>query len=82
MEEQVGAASFSDAKLVQYYVLYSIFMATNGVRNPVIDSDPRFMGVTNIPGWLITTGWLENDLDPCMNNGAWFGIICQNDRVK
>lgn len=71
-EEQVGAEGFADAKLVQYYALYSIYNATNMVPNPLTDSEPQLQG-RPAPGWLIATGWETNNLDPC---DGWFGITC------
>lgn len=70
-ESQIGVDSFTDAKLVQYYALYCIFFATNGVPNVITDADPRFEGIP-FPNWLITTGWEATDIDPC----DWYGIIC------
>ena len=78
VEEQAGAETFTDAKLVQYYSLYSIYMATNSVPNPITDADPRFVGLPTIPAWLISTGWTANDVDPC---DGWYGIDCENDQV-
>jgi hypothetical protein len=77
MQEQVGIDFVTDAKLVQYYALYSIFLATNGVPNPITDADPSFDGV-EVPGWTKKDGWEENDWDPCT---GWHGVVCVNDRV-
>ena len=78
VEEQVNAESFTDAKLVQYYSLYCIYMATNAVSNPITDADPRFAGLSSIPSWLISTGWTANNVDPC---DGWYGIDCENGQV-
>jgi hypothetical protein len=78
VEEQVGVEDFTDAKIVQYYVLYCIYIATNGVPNEITDTDPRFTDVTTFPEWLISTGWTETTVDPC--NG-WFGIDCEDSQV-
>mmetsp|Transcript_24863 Transcript_24863/g.59024 ORF Transcript_24863/g.59024 Transcript_24863/m.59024 type:complete len:540 (+) Transcript_24863:526-2145(+) len=72
VEAQVGAADFTDAKLTQYYSLYSIFCNTNAVPNPITDNDDRFVGIP-FPTWLVTTGWEETTLDPC---DGWYGIGC------
>jgi hypothetical protein len=71
-EAQVGAEEFTDAKLVQYYALYCIYSATNGVPNLITDSIAEFQG-SPFPGWISATGWRRNNLDPC--NG-WLGITC------
>lgn len=79
MAEVYGMESASDAKLVQFYVLYCIFYATSGVSNPVVASDYRFAALTEIPGWISQDGWSSTEtdisaLDPC--NGSWYGIEC------
>ena len=74
-EEQVGINSQTSAKIVQYYALYSIFMATNGVSNVITDSE----GILNVPGWIVAQGWESTSLDPC--SGAWFGVDCDGDLV-
>lgn len=73
-EAQVGVDEFTDAKLTQYYALYSIFFATNGVPNQITDADPRFEGIP-FPNWLVTTGWESTDVDPC----EWYGIVCDSE---
>ena len=76
-EEQVGVDTFTDAKLVQYYTLYCIYMATNGVANDITDTDPQFDQFgDDIPGWLVVNGWEENDVDPC---DGWFAITCDEE---
>jgi hypothetical protein len=78
-EDQIGIESMTDAKIVQYYALYCIYNATNGVPNAITDSDPRFDGIPMFPRWLISTGWEENNLDPC---SGWYGVDCEGtDRV-
>lgn len=77
-EEQIGAESMTDSKLVQYYTLYCIYTATNGVANNITNDDPRFDNIA-IPQWLFENGWNENDVDPC--TGSWYGIACSNDQV-
>jgi hypothetical protein len=77
VEEQVGAESMSDEKLVQYYSLYCIFVSTNGVPNAITALDSRFDGI-DIPAWDTTTGWTGIDLDPC---DEWFGVHCEDDEV-
>eukprot|EP00537_Pseudo-nitzschia_pungens_P010024 CAMPEP_0172390282 /NCGR_PEP_ID=MMETSP1061-20121228/6944_1 /TAXON_ID=37318 /ORGANISM="Pseudo-nitzschia pungens, Strain cf. pungens" /LENGTH=765 /DNA_ID=CAMNT_0013120597 /DNA_START=45 /DNA_END=2342 /DNA_ORIENTATION=- len=76
VEAQVGVDSFTDAKLTQYYALYCIYFATNGVPNRITDADPRFVGIP-FPNWLITTGWEETSLDPC--GGGWYGVVCDDE---
>merc|ERR1719491_1723565 len=63
VELQVGVDDFSDAKLTQYYALYCIYFATNGVSNQITDADPRFVGIP-FPNWLVITGWDQIDVDP------------------
>jgi uncharacterized surface protein with fasciclin (FAS1) repeats len=74
-EEQVGISTQSSAKIIQYYALYSIFMATNGVSNVITASE----GILNVPGWIVPQGWESTSLDPC--SGAWFGVDCDGDLV-
>lgn len=75
-EEQVEVDTFTDAKLVQYYALYCIYTATNGVSNPITDSDPNFADSDEIPGWNVNVGWNQTDVDPC---DGWFGVACDLD---
>lgn len=77
-EQQVGVESMSDAKIVQYYALYCIYNATNKVPNIITDADSRFDNIPDFPEWIISTGWEENDLDPC---SGWNGITCENGQV-
>jgi hypothetical protein len=77
-EEQVGAVGFSDSKLVQYFALYCIYSATNGVPNAITEGDPRFEGIT-VPNWLFDANWDATNEDPC--GGNWYGVACSNDRV-
>jgi hypothetical protein len=72
VEAQDGVGTFTDAKCVQYYALYCIYYATNMVPNPITEGDPRFEGIP-FPGWLISTGWQETNLDPC---AGWYGVGC------
>ena len=74
-EEQQGINSQSTAKIIQYYALYSIFLATNGVSNIITDSE----GILDVPGWIVSSGWDSNTLDPC--SGTWFGVDCEGDLV-
>jgi len=73
VELQVGVDDFSDAKLTQYYALYCIYFATNGISNQITDADPRFVGIP-FPNWLVITGWDQIDVDPC----DWYGIVCDS----
>ena len=68
----------TDAKLVQYYSLYCIYAATNGVPNNITNDDPRFNNIA-IPKWLFDNNWNEINVDPCA--GSWYGIACSNDQV-
>ena len=77
VEAQVGAQSMSDEKLVQYYSLYCVLESTYGKSNAVIETDPNYSGA-DIPGWKVSTGWFETNLDPC---DGWFGVDCENDQV-
>lgn len=72
--QQVGVDSFTDAKLIQYYALYSIFAATNAVPNRVTDADPRFVGIA-FPTWLILDNWDQTTVDPC---DGWHGVYCDD----
>jgi len=73
---QVGAESFSEVQIVQYYVLYCIYYATNMVPNEVTMKYPQF----ELPKWENEEGWNENDRDPC---DGWLGIECDSEgRVK
>jgi hypothetical protein len=81
MAEIFGIDTVSDAKLIQFYVMFCILEATNGVSNVVVDSDPRFNGMSPLPGWISTSGWIGSTnmtvsgSDPC--NG-WYGITCDS----
>ena len=80
VEEQTGAEDMSDAKLIQYYALYSIFEATNARSNDFLLQARTFGDdERDIPGWKITSGWTETNLDPC--EGEWYGISCVDDKV-
>jgi len=72
-EEQEGIAALPPSKIIQYYVLYTIYAATNGVSNVITDSE----GITNPPGWIVSQGWDQTNVDPCV----WFGITCEGDLV-
>jgi hypothetical protein len=72
VEAQEGVETFTDEKLIQYYVLYSIYNATNQVPNAITDMDPRFDGVP-FPRWTVETGWDQTNVDPC---DGWYGITC------
>ncbi|VEU37070.1 unnamed protein product [Pseudo-nitzschia multistriata] len=67
-----GAESLSEEELVQYYVLYSILFATNGVPNAVTEAIPNF----EIPTWINDEGWFGGDIPPC---DGWFGISCDEE---
>ena len=75
----MGVNSFTDRKIVQYYALYCIYCATNAVPNPITTADKRFANITVFPGWLVSTGWTDNNTDPC--SGTWFGVDCDGDNV-
>lgn len=65
LTEQVGVDDFSDAKLAQYYALYCIYHATNGVANEITDADENFENIT-MPEWTFATNWMDaTDVDPC-----------------
>jgi hypothetical protein len=80
--EQEGFNDFSVRKLVQYWILYCIYFATNGAPNDLVSANDNVFvrqagGV--IAKWKNTDGWEENNRDPC---DGWYGIICdENDRV-
>lgn len=65
LSKQIGVDNFTDAKIAQYYALYCIFYATNGISNFITDNDARFQNITT-PEWLRTTNWRnETNIDPC-----------------
>jgi len=72
-EAQVGVDGFDDAKLTQYYALYCILFATNGVSNVITNADERFDNIA-FPSWLIIDGWEETTTDPC----DFYGIKCDS----
>ena len=74
-EEQEGIDAQTPTKIIQYYALHAIFMATSGVSNIITDAE----GILNVPGWIVTAGWDSTTIDPC--SGGWFGIDCENDIV-
>ena len=74
----------SDAQLFQFYVLYCIYEATNGIANNVLFTDPLVAVVGHIPGWINTGGWASIALDVDVLNPChgWHGIACDaNHRV-
>ena len=73
-EEQEGIATLPPYKIIQYYALYSIHAATFGVGNVITESE----GILTPPGWIVSQGWDQNNIDPC---NPWFGIECVNDLV-
>jgi len=75
VEAQEGVDTFTDAKLTQYYALYCIYFATNGVPNDITNADPRFEGIP-FPNWLVVNGWEETTVDPC---DGWYGIVCDSE---
>jgi hypothetical protein len=80
MAEIIDIETTTNAKLTQFYVLFCILEATNGVTNLIIDSDPRFIGLDPLPGWISTKGWLGSPKtvagsDPC---AGWHGITCDS----
>jgi hypothetical protein len=86
VEAQVGAENMTDVKLMQYYSLYCIFESTNAKSNDFIVQSRAFGDGINsiqdnnvIPGWKITSGWMENDVDPCI--GEWYGVSCANEQI-
>mmetsp|Transcript_25248 Transcript_25248/g.55354 ORF Transcript_25248/g.55354 Transcript_25248/m.55354 type:complete len:477 (-) Transcript_25248:114-1544(-) len=65
LSEQTDVDAFSNSKLAQYYALYCVYHATNGVGNEIIDADARFDNIA-IPEWLIKSNWMNTtDVDPC-----------------
>jgi hypothetical protein len=75
----------SDAQLVQLYVLYCIFEATNGKPNVMTSADLRFadLNETTFPKWYNTLGWNSPyPRKPCGNVSAaiapWYGITCND----
>jgi len=65
LSQQVGVDGFTDAQIAQYYTLYCVFYATNGVSNPITNNDARFQNIT-MPEWLRTTNWKhKTNIGPC-----------------
>jgi len=64
LSQQIGVDGFTDAKIAQYYALYSIYYATNAVPNHITDNDIRFENIV-MPQWLQASGWTSNNSDPC-----------------
>jgi hypothetical protein len=77
IEALAGVDDMNDVKILQYYSLYCIFEATNAKTNKFIEASEEF-AQSGIPGWKITQGWAEANVDPC--NG-WFGVDCVDDKV-
>ena len=75
IEAQVGVEEFTDAKLSQYYALYCIFFATNGVPNAITEADIRFESIS-FPNWKRADNWDVTNVDPC---DGWLGVICDNE---
>lgn len=74
-EEQEGIETQPASKIIQYYALYAIFAATNGVSNVITDSE----GIPDPPGWIVSSGWDQTNVDPC---AGWFGVSCEGDQVN
>lgn len=72
-EETLGINEQSPAKIIQYYALYSVYTATNGVSNIITESE----GILDVPGWIVSAGWDAGTTDPC--SGTWFGVACNAD---
>jgi len=67
-----GAESFSQERLLQYYALYCIYYATNGVSNVITEANSQL----EIPKWKNEEGWGKGDVEPC---GGWHGISCDEE---
>lgn len=85
VEDQLFSENMSTIKLLQYYVLYCIYEATNSKPNEYIIQSGVFDnnsddGQVTIPGWTVTTGWLEIDSDPC--DGNWHGVVCDTTGIE
>jgi hypothetical protein len=86
-------ATMEDYKLVQYYVLYCIYEATNAQPNILTTNDPRFQeavtdpttGQIVYPEWMMADGWHEPDgigsWDPCgaIESSSSSGVILLQD---
>lgn len=89
----VGIERMDVSKVVQYYALFCIFEATNARPNFLTDQDPRFMALSEFPGWLFHDGWTSTDVDPCGRNSTmvtsddtspsttegFYGVTCDID---
>lgn len=72
-QEDIETSAMTEAKIIQYYALYSIYCATNGVSNKFTDNA---LGVGNpVPGWVKNDNWDRANIDPC---DGWYGITCDN----
>eukprot|EP00537_Pseudo-nitzschia_pungens_P006901 CAMPEP_0172378164 /NCGR_PEP_ID=MMETSP1060-20121228/69279_1 /TAXON_ID=37318 /ORGANISM="Pseudo-nitzschia pungens, Strain cf. cingulata" /LENGTH=919 /DNA_ID=CAMNT_0013105879 /DNA_START=25 /DNA_END=2784 /DNA_ORIENTATION=+ len=65
-----GIESQTTAKIIQYYVLFAIYEASNGVSNIITEAE----GIIDVPGWIVNSGWNTGTTDPC--SGSWFGVVC------
>eukprot|EP00934_Nitzschia_sp_Nitz4_P009238 Nitzschia sp. Nitz4//scaffold19_size178191//50020//53568//NITZ4_001966-RA/size178191-augustus-gene-0.101-mRNA-1//-1//CDS//3329540646//9228//frame0 len=74
VSEQEGSISFGFETIIQYWVLYCIFLATN--EGSSASSTSSLVRIGESSTWTYTTGWTEVDLAPC--NG-WYGISCDDD---
>jgi hypothetical protein len=74
--EQVGFEDFSKSKMLQYWILYCIYFATNTGIEGLADNVFARQGAAVY--WKNTEGWQEIDRDPCNNNG-WYGIACNEN---
>ena len=62
-----------DAKIVQYYTLFCIYEATNGVRNKL--TDQKYGTTATVSKWTNKKGWVDGVGDPC-TFGDFYGVTC------
>jgi hypothetical protein len=80
--EQEDFANMSIVTILQYWILYCIYFATNvDPNNDVTNKNDFRRGF--IPQWKNTNGWEETNVNPCAVDGddGWFGISCEEDQV-
>jgi len=70
LTEQVGYQDFSFSTMMQYWVLYCIYFATN--RASLVSSERQLVEESG-DTWVQKEGWEETTVDPC---AGWHGVVC------
>ncbi len=68
--EQQGYENFGFETFMKYWVLYCIYFATNRPTSDSVLLERQQLTETT---WENTSGWRENNLDPC---DGWHGVTC------